>query len=111
MDIGEEEISFGEIGFPDDYLTGAFLSLIQAIQAEQCPCQRIMASPAGRRSEHKAWEKCHQLENPWGVGRWAGSSSNRLPLGRCLSGRPVEVVKHPVHNVVLPANLDRQGLG
>ncbi len=33
-----------------------------------------------------------------GTGRWAGSSSERLPLGPCLSGRSVEVVKHPVHN-------------
>ena len=62
------------------------------------PCQRIMACPAGRRSEHRAWGKLHQLEDPWGAGRWAGSSSDRLPLGRCLSGGPVEVVKHPVHN-------------
>src|SRR5260370_7590820 len=97
MDIGEEEISFGEIGFPDDYLTGAFLSLIQAIQAEQCPCQRIMPSPAGRRSEHGAGGKCPQLEDPCATGR-ARASSNIPPRPRPpLPGAPVNDVNRPAH--------------
>lgn len=55
-----------------------------------------MACPGSRRAEHRAWEKCHQLEDPLGGGLVLQATLSRL--GRCLSGGPVEVVKHPVHN-------------